>query len=90
MTRIKGIGPKLAALCQQMGVTQFRQIAGWSAEDVAWMDDNLAGFQGRVSRDDWVAQAKALAGGKTPRANRDKTAKDASNAGANKTNLGGL
>jgi predicted flap endonuclease-1-like 5' DNA nuclease len=24
------------------------------------MDENLNGFKGRVSRDDWVAQAKAL------------------------------
>ncbi|MEL6125271.1 MAG: NADH-quinone oxidoreductase subunit E, partial [Pseudomonadota bacterium] len=28
-----------------------------------WVDQNLEGFKGRVSRDDWVAQAKMLAAG---------------------------
>jgi predicted flap endonuclease-1-like 5' DNA nuclease len=27
------------------------------------MDSNLAGFRGRVSRDNWIAQAKILAAG---------------------------
>jgi predicted flap endonuclease-1-like 5' DNA nuclease len=30
---------------------------------VAWVDQNLEGFKGRVSRDDWVEQAKLLAAG---------------------------
>jgi NADH-quinone oxidoreductase subunit E len=29
------------------------------------MDDNLLGFKGRATRDDWVAQAKTLAAGGT-------------------------
>ncbi len=32
---------------------------------MAWVDENLEGFKGRVSRDDWVAQAKTLAKGGT-------------------------
>lgn len=60
LTRIKGIGAKLAALCHDLGVFHFDQIAAWGAAEVAWMDANLQGFKGRVSRDDWVAQAKAL------------------------------
>ncbi|SDZ04085.1 Predicted 5' DNA nuclease, flap endonuclease-1-like, helix-3-turn-helix (H3TH) domain [Jannaschia faecimaris] len=63
LKRIKGIGPKLEKLCNSMGVYHFEQIAGWSAGEVAWMDDNIEGFRGRVTRDDWVAQAKALAAG---------------------------
>lgn len=60
LTQIKGIGAKLAALCHDLGVYHFDQIAGWGPAEVAWMDANLQGFKGRVSRDDWVAQAKAL------------------------------
>ncbi len=61
LTRIKGIGPKLAALCHRLGYYHFDQIAGWTSAEVAWVDDNLEGFKGRVTRDDWVAQARVLA-----------------------------
>jgi len=63
LKRIKGIGPKLEKLCNALGVYHFDQIAGWTADEIAWVDANLEGFKGRVSRDDWVAQAKALATG---------------------------
>ena len=63
---IKGVGPKLEALLHSMGYFHFDQIAAWTAAEIAWVDDNLEGFKGRVTRDDWVAQARALAaGGKT-------------------------
>lgn len=66
LKKIKGVGPKLEALLNSMGVFHFRQIAGWDADEVAWVDENLEGFRGRVSRDDWVSQAKILAeGGET-------------------------
>ena len=63
LKRIKGIGPKLEEACNSMGFYHFDQIAGWTAREVAWVDENLEGVKGRVSRDDWVAQAKALAAG---------------------------
>jgi len=63
LKRIKGIGPKLELLCNSLGVYHFDQIAAWSAVEVAWMDQNLEGFRGRVTRDDWVAQARLLAAG---------------------------
>ena len=31
--------------------------------EVAWVDENLEGFKGRVSRDRWVEQARELAAG---------------------------
>jgi NADH-quinone oxidoreductase subunit E len=61
LTVIKGIGPKLAELCHSLGFHHFDQIAAWTEEEIAWVDDNLEGFKGRVTRDGWVAQAKALA-----------------------------
>ena len=60
---IKGVGPKLEKLLNEMGVFHFDQIAAWTPEEVAWADQNLAGFKGRVSRDNWVAQAVSLAAG---------------------------
>ena len=62
---IKGIGPKLEKLLNSLGIYHFDQIAAWGEPEIAWMDENLEGFKGRVSRDDWVAQAKVLAAGGT-------------------------
>ncbi|WP_223423379.1 NADH-quinone oxidoreductase subunit NuoE [Tateyamaria pelophila] len=58
---IKGIGPKLETLLNNLGFFHFDQIATWTPDEVAWVDQNLEGFKGRASRDDWVAQATALA-----------------------------
>ncbi|MBP9951579.1 MAG: NADH-quinone oxidoreductase subunit E [Cypionkella sp.] len=65
---IKGIGPALEALCNRLGFYHFDQLANWTAEEVAWVDENLEGFKGRVTRDNWVAQARDLAAGKPARA----------------------
>jgi len=58
---IKGIGPKLEKMLNGMGFYHFDQLAAWTAAELAWVDDNLEGFTGRASRDEWVAQAKNLA-----------------------------
>ena len=63
LKQIKGVGPKLEKQLNALGYWHFDQIAGWSDSDVAWVDENLEGFKGRVSRDGWVEQAKVLAGG---------------------------
>ena len=60
---IKGVGPKLENLLNTMGFFHFDQVASWTAREIAWVDQNLEGFKGRVSRDNWVSQAKALASG---------------------------
>lgn len=57
---IEGIGPALEKLCNEMGIYHFDQIANWGADEIAWMDGNLKGFKGRVTRDKWVAQAKLI------------------------------
>ena len=62
---IKGIGPALEKLCHSLGYYHFDQIAAWTPAEIAWVDDNLEGFKGRVTRDDWVAQARILAAGGT-------------------------
>jgi predicted flap endonuclease-1-like 5' DNA nuclease len=63
LKKIKGVGPKLEKLVNSMGFYHFDQIANWTAEEVAWVDENLEGFKGRVSRDNWVEQARLLASG---------------------------
>ncbi|MEO9653252.1 MAG: NADH-quinone oxidoreductase subunit NuoE [Roseobacter sp.] len=60
---IKGVGPKLEGVLNDIGIYHYDQVASWSAEQIAWADENLVGFKGRVSRDDWVPQAKALSAG---------------------------
>lgn len=65
LKKIKGIGPKLEKLCNRLGFWHFDQIANWTDDEVAWVNANLEGFKGRVTRDDWVAQAKLLSAGGT-------------------------
>ncbi len=63
LTAIKGIGPKLSEKLNGLGVWHYAQIADWTAEHAAWIDDQLA-FKGRVARENWIVQAKSLAGDK--------------------------
>ncbi|MCG6884998.1 MAG: hypothetical protein LJE62_14705 [Silicimonas sp.] len=63
LKQIKGVGPKMEQVCNRLGFWHFDQIAAWTDEEVAWVDANLEGFPGRVSRDNWVEQAKILASG---------------------------
>ena len=61
LTRMKGVGPKLVALLHELGVTHFSQIAAWTDEDIAAIDQRLGTFKGRIQRDRWVEQARHLA-----------------------------
>lgn len=65
LKQIKGVGPKLEKTLHDMGIFHFDQISGWGPAEQAWMDENLAGFKGRATRDNWVEQAKTLAAGGT-------------------------
>jgi len=60
LKQISGIGPKLEQKLHALGIKRFADIAAWTAEDVARVDDQL-NFRGRIARDKWVDQAKALA-----------------------------
>ena len=60
LTRIRGVGPALESMLHDMGVYHFEQIAAWGPGEVAWADENLEDFKGRVTRDDWVGQAEAI------------------------------
>lgn len=63
LLRMKGVGPKLKALLNELGITRFAQIAAWTDTDIAAIDARLGNFKGRPIRDQWVDQAKYLAAG---------------------------
>ncbi len=60
LKKISGVGPALEKKLHALGVTTFEQVANFTAEDIEKVDDALS-FKGRIERDDWVGQAKALA-----------------------------
>ena len=59
---ISGVGPKIEGILHELGIYHFDQIAQWTPAEVVWVDDHLK-FSGRITREDWIAQAKALAKG---------------------------
>ncbi len=75
---IKGVGTKLETTLNALGFYHFDQIANWSRENIAWVDNSLS-FKGRIDRENWLEQAKTLASGEetefSKRANYDDTPK---------------
>lgn len=63
LKKISGIGPKLEQVLKKRGIRTIRQIAELDAEAIAALDAEF-GLSGRIERDDWVGQAKALSGRK--------------------------
>jgi NADH-quinone oxidoreductase subunit E len=57
---ISGIGPKLEKVLNGLGIWTYGQIAAWTPQEVAWVEDYLS-LTGRIGRDDWTVQAAALA-----------------------------
>lgn len=60
LKKISGVGPKLETVLNDLGIYHFDQIAAWKAAEIRWVDEYLR-FKGRIKRDGWIAQAKALA-----------------------------
>ena len=59
---LKGVGPKLEQMLNELGFYHFDQIAAWGPAEIAWVDNRLT-FKGRIERDGWIEQAKQLAAG---------------------------
>ena len=57
LTRLVGIGPKLAAALAERGITTYAAIAAWTDQELADIDKALD-LKGRAARDAWIAQAK--------------------------------
>lgn len=62
---IKGIGVVMEKTLNDLGITTFKQLAGFKQTDVKMVSDALdasnSGFGDRIERDEWVDQAKVLA-----------------------------
>lgn len=63
LKKITGVGPKLEETLNSLGIWHYDQVAKLTKKDIAWVDERLR-FKGRIERDDWVGQAKALADAK--------------------------
>lgn len=59
LKKIKGIGPRLEAALNAHGIDRYGQIAKWSKKTIAELDAELS-LRGRIEREKWVEQAKAL------------------------------
>jgi NADH-quinone oxidoreductase subunit E len=59
---ISGVGPKNEKILNDLGIYTYAQVAAWKKAERDWVDGYL-NFHGRVEREDWVKQAKALAKG---------------------------
>lgn len=60
LTRIRGIGPKISTMLKELGITSFRQVAGFTPDDVRVVSEALQSFPDRIERDGWMASARAL------------------------------
>lgn len=59
---ISGVGPKIETILHDLGIYTYAQVSGWKRAERDWVDGYLK-FKGRIEREDWVKQAKALAKG---------------------------
>jgi len=59
LTLIKGIGPSLKNRLYEMDITSFQQIADFTQRDIDRVSEELS-FPGRIERENWVGQARAL------------------------------
>lgn len=60
LSRIKGLGPKSREKLNALGVFHYDQIAAWNLDNAKWIGAAI-GAPGRVERDKWIQQARALA-----------------------------
>ncbi|MGL4404580.1 MAG: ATP-binding cassette domain-containing protein, partial [Notoacmeibacter sp.] len=60
LLKIKGIGPVNQRKLNEHGIYHFDQIGSWKKADIKAAEAYLA-FDGRIAREDWMTQAKALA-----------------------------
>jgi NADH-quinone oxidoreductase subunit E len=73
LKRIRGIGPQNETRLNALGVYHFDQIAAWTPAEVRWVGAYLA-FPGRIEREDWIGQARALMAGDRPDPESDQSA----------------
>ena len=68
---IDGIGPIIAKKLRMRNINSLKQIAAFTPEEIETIEVEMA-FRGRITRDEWIDQAKELIAGKAPRAKIDQ------------------
>ena len=61
--QLKGLGPKLVAKLDELGITRIEQIAALTPDQAEALDARLGNFRGRLARDRWIEQARLLSAG---------------------------
>jgi len=64
LTAIGGIGPTLAKRLNDAGISSYAQLAALSDDDIERLERDIIRFAGRIKRNDWVGQARALSQGR--------------------------
>jgi small subunit ribosomal protein S2 len=59
LTKLHGVGPQLETKLNEAGVFHYWQVVAMKANDVTSLDTTLK-LNGRIERDGWIAQARAL------------------------------
>jgi small subunit ribosomal protein S2 len=59
LTKLTGVGPQLEKKLNEAGVFHYWQLAALQPQDVAKLDTDLK-LNGRLERDGWIGQARAL------------------------------
>ncbi|MFT6044959.1 MAG: large subunit ribosomal protein L21, partial [Arenicella sp.] len=62
LSKLSGVGPVIVGKLEALGITTFQQIADFTAQDIARIDEEL-NFKGRIERDEWVKQANEFLAG---------------------------
>jgi small subunit ribosomal protein S2 len=59
LTKLNGVGPQLEKKLNEGGIFHYWQLAAMQPGDIAKLDTDLK-LNGRIDRDGWVAQARAM------------------------------
>jgi predicted flap endonuclease-1-like 5' DNA nuclease len=60
LTKIMGIGPYIEQKLNEIGICNYDQISKLKEADIRIITELIDFFPGRIERDNWVGQAKAL------------------------------
>ena len=60
LKKIKGVGKVMERVLNEKGIYLFHQLAALDAQEIAWVNDAIEAFPGRIQRDRWVEQARDL------------------------------
>ena len=57
---VRGIGPSMERKLHELGIVSYRQLAMLDGAELERVRAELTDFRGRIEREDWVGQARAL------------------------------